>query len=534
MHEHQQTHQSKNLESSSQRRRTILTNQSHASNPASIIQRARINPKSLTSADVLQLQRTIGNRAVGKLLSEIRNQSKVQQAPIQRQKLEHEEICPSCVQKQEIPEEEETLQGKFETIQQQAIPEEEEKLQMKPIVQRQEIPEEEETLQGKMIEPVQRQEIPEEEEPLQPKRENNTGMPDNLKAGVESLSGIDMSDVRVHYNSDKPAKVGALAYTQGTNIHVAPGQEKHLSHEAWHVVQQMEGRVQPTMQLKEGIPVNDDKGLEHEADEMAIKALEHTGRIHNAVTDNIQINSVQVQQFKNNQNMTNLQESTCNVPVVQREERQTTLYTEERGHIWKKNMQIIDSDSVSDYVHLSRSTDTDTDNDPINIHELPEDVEYFGLQGKRQKVETGTTFDRENYTEENNVHITLEGRYMQVMRTLETDMFDNRDAIKNGPPVGDFANLNFGDSEAKGKEPVSNYAIQQWIEIAAEDTEDFLRTNVAEEYQDRVPELIDVVNDVKDSTLNFTNNLITSTPALDELEKNNKLVHYGGAPWART
>ena len=71
------------------------------------------------------------------------------------------------------------------------------------IVQRQEIPEEEEPLQGKMIETIQRQEIPEEEEPLQTKRENNTGMPDNLKAGVESLSGIDMSDVRVHYNSIK-------------------------------------------------------------------------------------------------------------------------------------------------------------------------------------------------------------------------------------------------------------------------------------------------------------------------------------------
>ena len=125
-----------------------------------------------------------------------------------------------------------------------------------------------------MIGTIQRQEIPEEEEPLQTKRENNTGMPDNLKAGVESLSGIDMSDVRVHYNSDKPAEVGALAYTQGTNIHVAPGQEKHLPHEAWHVVQQAQGRVKPTMQLKEGIPVNDDQGLEHEADIMGAKALQ--------------------------------------------------------------------------------------------------------------------------------------------------------------------------------------------------------------------------------------------------------------------
>jgi hypothetical protein len=285
-------------------KQAALTSQTHVSNPASIIQRARINPKSLTAADVLQLQRTIGNRAVGRLLSEIRNTSKVQQAPIQRQevpeeekeplqgmfgKKPEEETCPSCVQRQEKPEEEEPLQGKFETIQ-RLEPEDEEKLQMKSVVQRQEIPEEEETLQGKMADPVQRQEIPEEEEPIQgkmigtiqrqeipeeesiqTKRENNTGMPDNLKAGVESLSGIDMSDVRVHYNSSEPAKVGALAYTQGTNIHVAPGQERHLSHEAWHVVQQKQGRVKPTVQIKKGIIINDDSNLEHEANMMGDK-----------------------------------------------------------------------------------------------------------------------------------------------------------------------------------------------------------------------------------------------------------------------
>jgi len=80
-------------------------------------------------------------------------------------------------------------------------------------------------------------------------RPNNTGMPDNLKSGIESLSGFSMDDVRVHYNSSKPATVQALAYTQGTDIHVAPGQEKHLPHEAWHVAQQMAGRVSPTTNI---------------------------------------------------------------------------------------------------------------------------------------------------------------------------------------------------------------------------------------------------------------------------------------------
>jgi len=283
MPEHQQTQKSTESKTTSQKQ-AIPIIQAPISHPMAIIQRARINPKSLTPADVLQLQRTIGNRAVGRLLSEIGLiPSKAKQTPpvqrqelIQRQEIPEEEPLQGkfeSIQRQEIPDEEELLQGKFETIQ-RLEPKDEEKLQMKSVVQRQEISEEnDEPVQGKMIGTIQRQEIP-EEEPLQPKRENNTGMPDNLKAGVENLSGVDMSDVRVHYNSSKPAEVGALAYTQGTNIHVAPGQEKHLPHEAWHVIQQAQGRVKPTMQLKDGIPVNDDEGLEHEADEMGAHAAQ--------------------------------------------------------------------------------------------------------------------------------------------------------------------------------------------------------------------------------------------------------------------
>ena len=106
-----------------------------------------------------------------------------------------------------------------------------------------------------------------------PPRPNNTGMPDNLKIGIESLSGFSMDDVRVHYNSSKPATVQALAYTQGTDIHVAPGQEKCLPHEAWHVAQQMAGRVSPTTNIN-GMPVNDNAALEHEADVMGEKAVQ--------------------------------------------------------------------------------------------------------------------------------------------------------------------------------------------------------------------------------------------------------------------
>lgn len=109
-------------------------------------------------------------------------------------------------------------------------------------------------------------------QPLQ-RQPNNTGLPDNLKSGLESMSGYSMDDVKVHYNSDKPAQLQAHAYAEGSNIHVSPGQEKHVAHEAWHVVQQKQGRVQPTMQLK-GAAINDDAGLEREADVMGAKALQ--------------------------------------------------------------------------------------------------------------------------------------------------------------------------------------------------------------------------------------------------------------------
>lgn len=193
------------------------------------------------------------------------------------QRAEEEELLQGKFETAQRVEEEELLQGKFETAQRAGV--EEEPLQGK--VETAQRAEEEELLQGKF----ETAQLMEEEEPIQGKFEtlqragaeeknaNHTGMPDNLKSGIENLSGYSMDDVKVHYNSDKPAQLNAHAYAQGTDIHVAPGQEQHLPHEAWHVVQQKQGRVQPTMQMKAGLPVNDDAGLENEADVMGAKAL---------------------------------------------------------------------------------------------------------------------------------------------------------------------------------------------------------------------------------------------------------------------
>lgn len=110
--------------------------------------------------------------------------------------------------------------------------------------------------------------------PVQGKADK-TGLPHNLRTGIENLSGISMGDVKVHYNSSKPAQLNAYAYARGTDIHLAAGQEKHLPHEAWHVVQQKQGRVNPSIQLRSGVKVNDDPRLESEATRMGAQALKH-------------------------------------------------------------------------------------------------------------------------------------------------------------------------------------------------------------------------------------------------------------------
>lgn len=110
------------------------------------------------------------------------------------------------------------------------------------------------------------------------RKANETGIPDDVKTHMETTLNADLSDVRVHPESSKAPEVGALAYTQGSDIHFAPGQfnpesssgKSLLGHELTHVVQQRQGRVTPTTEVG-GMPVNDDPSLEKEADAMGNK-----------------------------------------------------------------------------------------------------------------------------------------------------------------------------------------------------------------------------------------------------------------------
>jgi hypothetical protein len=126
-----------------------------------------------------------------------------------------------------------------------------------------------------------------EEETLQSKNDpSNTSsssqMPEDVKSKMENSFGTDFSDVNIHKNSDQATNIGALAYTQGSDIHFAPGQYKPdsqkgqelLGHELTHVVQQIEGRVKPDTEQHKGLNINSDTSLEKEADEAGAKAAQ--------------------------------------------------------------------------------------------------------------------------------------------------------------------------------------------------------------------------------------------------------------------
>ena len=211
---------------------------------AKLIDRMQNGPRAVAQREKMEpMNQHLGTKMVQRAADEEELQAKANPAQLAAE----EEELQAKADPAQLKEEEE-LQGKFVTAQMQGH-------------------EEEEPVQGKLA-------TTQLEEGQTASEGNQTGLPDNLKSGIESLSGMSMDSVQVHYNSDKPAQLNALAYAQGSNIHVGPGQEKHVPHEAWHVVQQAQGRVSPTKETSGGTQINDDKSLETEADVMGAKAAQ--------------------------------------------------------------------------------------------------------------------------------------------------------------------------------------------------------------------------------------------------------------------
>ena len=192
------------------------------------------------------------------------------------------------IQQQE--DEDELLQGKFTA---QLQEDEDELLQGKFAAQLQE-DDEDGLLQGKFVAQMQGDD---EEELLQGKfvgqrhpdsgnasvseggHDNQSGLTDHVRQGMEEAIGGDFSSVQFVTDSQKAVDVGALAFTQGKTVEFAPGQFKPdttaglelIGHELTHVDQQDKGHVEPTLEIG-GMPVNDDKSKEAEADDKGREA----------------------------------------------------------------------------------------------------------------------------------------------------------------------------------------------------------------------------------------------------------------------
>lgn len=91
-----------------------------------------------------------------------------------------------------------------------------------------------------------------------------------------AFGGADFSDVRIFEDSPAAAAIGARAYTQGSEIHLAPGEPglgsrsggELIAHELTHVLQQRAGRSQPNA----ATPVDMSPNLEAEADALGGQA----------------------------------------------------------------------------------------------------------------------------------------------------------------------------------------------------------------------------------------------------------------------
>lgn len=186
--------------------------------------------------------------------------------------------------------------------------------------------------------------------------ERSAALPDQLRQRIEKMSGLSLEDITVFYGSNKPEQLGAHAFAQGNQIHLAPDQEQHLPHEAWHIVQQRQGRVQSTSQVGD-TPVNEQAQLEQEATTMGSLAASNqqdenqysssqTGLTNSSLstpitqlakkTQNYSKNKNEVERAKHNDVITNIVDTV--VSVVEQARQQSVQWSDlenrtDSGHL---------------------------------------------------------------------------------------------------------------------------------------------------------------------------------------------------------
>ncbi len=107
-------------------------------------------------------------------------------------------------------------------------------------------------------------------------------LPEEVQAKMENSFSQDFSNVNIHKDSSSAQDINAKAYTQGSDVHFAPGEynpsskegQELIGHELTHVVQQGQGKVGPGEIHGKGLEINQNVSLEKEADDAGKLASE--------------------------------------------------------------------------------------------------------------------------------------------------------------------------------------------------------------------------------------------------------------------
>jgi hypothetical protein len=238
--------------------------------PATLIQRAKADPSSLSSDEVLTLQSAIGNREVSRLLAG-RSATKVQAKltigqPGDKYEQEADRVASQVVEQLHAPASAQLAQG--QSVQRQDI--EEEELQTKPSisdlqrsplspeVQREAMPDEDELQAKSILQPQEAIAVRDASTDLESAIQSARGSGQPLDAGLQQsmgqAMGADFRAVKVHTDAQSDQlnqSIQARAFTTGQDVFFRQGEynpgsrggQELIAHELTHVVQQNGGAV---------------------------------------------------------------------------------------------------------------------------------------------------------------------------------------------------------------------------------------------------------------------------------------------------
>lgn len=214
----------------------------NGTHPAALIQRAKLNPNSLNTDDVLRLQQTIGNRAATQLIAG-RSGQRVQAKltigePDNEFERQADRVAAQVAKQIHAPVSQQAGQG--QAVQRESSSGEEKELQMKPMLQLRSAKD------GMSA-------APEVEASIQQARGGGQPLADSIREPMEQAFGADFSRVKVHTDSRADQlnqSIQAKAFTTGEDVFFGQGEynpgsrggQELLAHELTHVVQQNGGR----------------------------------------------------------------------------------------------------------------------------------------------------------------------------------------------------------------------------------------------------------------------------------------------------